>query len=322
MNLFNQIENFLQCAAVGNKPALIVVLGPTASGKSSLCMKIAHAFNGEVINADSRQIYKEMNIGTAKPRIHEQEGIRHHLYDIIYPDSEFTVADYKRLALKTIEDIHRRKCLPILCGGTGLYISAVIENYQLPAIPPQLHLREKYDKILHEQGSEALHKLLAEKDPATANQIHPNNSRYVIRALEINEIGGINKQDRRGENIFNTFLIGIEWPRDILYERINARTEEQIADGLVNEVKTLLIKGYSEKLPSMSSLGYPEIIAYIKGEIALPEAMAMMQQNVRNYAKRQMTWLRRYRDIHWISYNEIGRTNNPAGIGIAADVNK
>jgi tRNA dimethylallyltransferase len=305
MNLLSSIEEFLAANADTGVPSLIVVLGPTASGKSALCLGISHAFNGEIINADSRQIYKDMDIGTDKLPIHKQEGIRHHLYDIVAPNEEFTVADYKRLALKAIYEVHGRKKVPVLCGGTGLYISAVIENYQIPEVPPRPDLRAKYEKFYNENGAEALHRLLKEKDPQTASRIHPNNVRYVIRALEINEIGGSAKQDRRGEPLFNVFLLGIDWPRDLLYERINSRVEEQIGGGMVNEVKTLILKGYSEKLPAMSSMGYPEIIAFIKGEITLEEAVERMKLNVRNYAKRQMTWLRRYSNIHWISHYEL-----------------
>ncbi len=306
MNFLEDIETFLR-AGDTKKPALIVVLGPTASGKTLLSLKLAHLFGGEIVNADSRQIYRGMDIGTDKLPVQKQEGIRHHLYDIVNPDGEFTVAEYKRLALKTIDEIRMRGNVPILCGGTGLYISAVIENYQIPEVPPQPDLREKYEIFFKENGAEALHRLLQEKDPDTAEKIHPNNVRYVIRALEINEFTGTDRRERRGAPIFNVFMIGIDLDRDELYERINRRVDELIGNGLINEVKTLLMKGYSEKLSSMSSLGYPEIISYIKGEISLEEAAEEIKKNTRNYAKRQMTWLRRYHEVHWINRTEVDK---------------
>ena len=299
MTLTSQITEFLESSRKENVPALIVVLGPTASGKSALSLELAHLFNGEIINADSRQIYKEMDIGTDKPSAMQQEGVRHHLYDIVAPNEEFTLADYKRLALKTIDEIHRRGNTPILCGGTGLYISAVIENYQIPHVPPQPDIRQKYEEYYKQNGAEALHSLLKERDPAASENIHPNNVRYVIRALEINELAGDDKQARRGAPLFNVFAVGVERDRDELYDRINRRVDELISKGLVNEVKTLLMKGYNEKLSSMSSLGYPEIISYVKGEMSLPEATEQIKKNTRNYAKRQLTWFRRYRDVDY-----------------------
>jgi tRNA dimethylallyltransferase len=305
MNLLDQIKTFLSAGDNHKMPTLIVVLGPTASGKTRLSLKLAHLFNGEIINADSRQIYRYMDIGTDKLPVQQQEGIRHHLYDIVNPNDEFTVADYKRLAIKTIEEIRQRGKVPILCGGTGLYISAVVENYQIPEVPPQPELREKYENYLKLNGADALHQLLSAKDPSMAEKIHPNNVRYVIRGLEVNEIVGSGIRERRGAPIFNVLMIGIDLDRELLYERINRRVDELVGRGLVNEVKTLLMKGYNEKLSSMSSLGYPEIIAYTKGEITLQDAAEEIKKNTRNYAKRQMTWFRRYHDVHWISGTEV-----------------
>jgi tRNA dimethylallyltransferase len=305
MDILRQIEQFLADSREKNTSPLIVVLGPTASGKSALSLKIANLFGGEIINADSRQIYKSMDIGTDKFSVLKQEGTPHYLYDIVSPDEDFTVVDYMRMAIKTINEIYGRRKIPILCGGTGLYISAVIENYQIPPVPPKSEFRQQYEEYAVQKGPEALHKLLAEKDPQTAARIHPNNVRYVIRALEINDLGGMEKQDRRGAPLFDTFILGIEWDREQLYERINQRVDELVARGLVNEVKTLLMKGYSEKLSSMSSLGYPEIIAYIKGEMSLDQSVEEIKKNTRNYAKRQMTWFRRYRNVHWISSPEV-----------------
>ena len=307
MKILEDISQFLlESEQLGKKP-LIVIMGPTASGKTTLSLKIAGTFNGEIISADSRQVYKYMDIGTAKIPENSMEGIRHHLLDVVSPDVEFTVADFKRHTLKVINEIHLRRKIPILCGGTGLYLNAVIENYQIPQVPPQPDLRKQLAQYYEEHGEIMLHNLLKERDPEAAERIHPNNVRYVIRALEINYVGNHQKKDSKGEQLFNTFTIGIEWPREVLYERINRRVEDQMGSGLLNEVKTMLMKGFNEKLPAMSSLGYLELIAFLKGELTLEQAKEEIKKNTRNYAKRQLTWFRRYKDIYWLDGAELER---------------
>ncbi len=305
MQIFKSIDSFLNnCKEKGKKP-LIAVLGPTASGKTALSIEIAKKFNGEVISADSRQIYKYMDIGTAKVTKTEMQGIKHHLLDVVDPAEEFTLSDFKRHAIKAINEIHSRQKTPVLCGGTGLYFSTVIQNYQIPRIQPQFDLRQELAGFYEQNGAEALHNLLKEKDPAAAEKIHPNNVRYVIRALEINMAGGQKKGENKGEKLFEVFKVGIDWPRDILYERINRRVHEQLDSGLINEVKTLLMRGYNEKLPSMTSLGYPELIEYVKGEASLDQATENIKKNTRNYCKRQLTWFRRESDINWVIGEEV-----------------
>ena len=196
------------------------------------------------------------------------------------------------MAIKSIEEILKRQNLPIIVGGTGLYLNAIIQNYQIPRVPPQFDLRQDLMRYYEQHGADALYKKLVDLDPEAAAKIHPNNVRYVIRALEINLAGETPKIDQKGEPMFEVFSVGIEWPREILYERINKRVDELFERGLVNEVKTLLMKGYDEKLPSMSSLGYQEVIAFLKGQCTLEEAIESVKQNTRNYAKRQLTWLR------------------------------
>lgn len=305
LKMFEKIKYFLDQSKENNEKPIIAVMGPTASGKTALSIKIAKKFNGEVISADSRQVYKYMDIGTAKVRQYEMEGIKHHLLDIIDPAQDFTLSDYKRYAIKAINDILKRQKTPIMCGGTGLYFSSIIQNYEIPQVPPNFGIREKFAKYYKKHGAEALHLLLKEKDPISASKIHPNNVRYVIRALEIASVSGETKKDVVGRPMFSVFKIGIDWPREILYERINKRIDEQMEEGLLNEVKGLLLRGYNEKLPSMSSLGYPELIGYIKGEMSLEPAIELFKKNTRNYCKRQLVWFRREKDILWIKGEDL-----------------
>jgi len=305
MEFFQQLSEFIeQTNAEGKKP-LVVILGPTASGKTGLSLKIAKMFNGEIVSADSRQIYKSMNIGTDKIMPAQQEGIRHHLIDELEPNQEFTVSDFKRMAVKSIEEILRRRNLPILVGGTGLYLNTILQNYQIPRVPPQHDLRSQLQKYYEQYGAEQLFKILQEKDPEAAARIHPNNIRYVIRALEINIAGNEPKVDKKAEPLYEVFSIGIEWSRETLYERINGRVDELVHRGLVNEVKTLLMQGFDEKIPAMSSIGYQEIIQYIRGNCTLEEAVEEIKKNTRNYAKRQLTWFRHYKDVHWLNGEEL-----------------
>jgi len=305
MEIFQQLSEFLdQTAADGKKP-LVVILGPTASGKTAISLRIAKMFNGEIISADSRQIYKFMDIGTDKLLPAERNGIPHHLIDELDPDQEFTVADFKRAALKTIDEILRRRHLPILAGGTGLYLNTVLQNYQIPRVPPQHDLRFQLQKFYEQYGATELFKILQEKDPEAAARIHPNNVRYVIRALEINIAGNTPKVDEKAEPLFEVFSIGIEWPREVLYDRVGIRVDELLNRGLLNEVKTLLMKGYDEKIPAMSSIGYQELIAYIRGKCTLEDAAEEIKKNTRNYAKRQLTWFRHYQNVHWIKGEDL-----------------
>jgi tRNA dimethylallyltransferase len=307
--LFNEIDNFLKTSESDNKKPLIVILGPTASGKTGLSIALAKKYNGEIISVDSRQVYKYMDIGTAKITKEEMQGIKHYLIDIIKPDETFNLADFLQQARYTTNQILMKGKIPFLVGGTGLYISALIENYKIVSANPDFELRKKLEGELKKFGPEYLYNKLQKIDPKSAERIHPNNIRYVFRALEINLTTQKQKKDEKGDEEFAVFKIGIEWPRELLYEKINKRVDEQIDRGLVNEVKTLLEMGYKENMPSMSGIGYKEIIPYIKGECSLDEAKEILKQHNRNYAKRQITWFGRYKDIFWVDYKELDKAS-------------
>lgn len=286
-----KISQFLKSA----KKPLIVILGPTASGKTDISLKLAHKYNGEIISADSRQIYRGMEIGTDVISKKEQKGIPHHLLGITTPDKPISVAEYKDLAIQKIEEIYKRNHIPLLVGGTGLYISAIIDAYNIPKVKPNLKLREKLQKEAAEKGKEFVHKKLQKLDRKAAAKIHPNNLRYVIRAIEIKLAKP--PKSKKTTKPFDVLIIGTNRPRPELYERINRRVDRQIKKGLTDEVKKLLKKGYDERLPAMTSLGVKEIIPYIKGEMPIKECVEILKQNTRRYAKRQMTWFRRYANV-------------------------
>lgn len=304
MDIKSTITEFLEESHVNNKKPLIVILGGTASGKTALSIKIAKEFNGEVISTDSRQVYKYMDIGTAKVTPQEAECIPHYMIDVVEPDEEFNLADFVTKAKLHIADILRRGKLPILAGGTGLYTRAICENFDIPRVPPNPELRAELEEI----DNEELYNKLKELNPQAAEKIHPNNKRYVIRAIEIALFDPQNPS--KSEPEYNVLKFGIEWNRERLYERINTRAANQIEEGLINETKMLIQKGYDLNLPSMSSLGYPEMIKYINGELSLDEALELLQQNTRNYAKRQLTWFRREPNVIWIEGESIGQMSN------------
>jgi len=300
MDLSRSLNSFLKNA----KKPLIVVLGPTASGKTALSLHLAKKHDGEIVSTDSRQIYRGMEIGTDAIHPDQQEGVPHHLIGITNPDKVITLAEYKEMALDTIKKIHSKKKLPILVGGTGLYISAITENYDVPRVKPNTRLREKLQEDARKHGVEYVHQLLMKLDPKAARKIHPNNLRYVIRAIEINKASGENKKDKKAKPQFDVFMVGISWAREKLYERINQRVDNQIKRGLLDEVKALLKKGYAAHLPAMTSLGVKEVIPHLKKKASLIEMVDVLKMNTRRYAKRQMTWFRKYKDAHWLTPQE------------------
>lgn len=280
------------------KIPLIVVAGATASGKTSLAINIAKEFNGEVVSCDSMQIYKYMDIGTAKPTLSEMDGVKHHLIDIITPDVNFSVADYCKLAHEAISDITKRGKLPVLAGGTGLYINSVVNDVEFEESDENPELRKELSEFAEKNGTSALHKILEEIDPVSAEKIHENNIKRVIRAIEVfrttgERLSDHNEKSKEIESRYNPVMMEILWDREKLYERINRRVDIMIDLGLEEETKKLYDMGYTKDLTSMQGIGYKEMFEYFDGVWSFSEAVDKIKQYSRNYAKRQNTWFKK-----------------------------
>jgi len=272
---------------------LVAIVGPTAVGKSQLALFLARLFQGEIVNADSRQVYRYMDIGTAKPSLEERKLVPHHLIDIVNPDEEFNLAIYQDLAYRTIAEIHERGRLPILVGGSGLYVWAVLEGWQIPATPPNHQLRRELESKARAEGCYALYHQLMKIDPLAAKTIDPRNIRRVIRALEVSMKGiPISQLWKKDPPPLSPLIIGLTMERRELYHRIDARVEYMIKLGWVEEVKKLLERGYALNLPSLSSLGYKEIGKYVMGEIDLSTAIQHIKVKTHQFARRQYAWFK------------------------------
>lgn len=286
------------------KPPLLVLVGPTAVGKTQLSISIAKAWNCEILSGDSMQVYRGMDIGTAKIRPEEMEGIPHHFIDIVNPDETFNTADFQRKAADTIAEISSRGKLPFVVGGTGLYIESLIYGYEFSEGGADEAFRKEQQAFLEANGEQALHDRLREVDPASADRLHPNDHRRVIRALEVAHLTGIPQSEhlarQRRESPYRFCLLGLSMDRAKLYRRIEDRIDLMLEDGLVEEVRRLLAAGYGRELPSMQGLGYKEMTAYLAGEMDLDEAVALLKRNTRRFAKRQLSWFRHMKEIAWI----------------------
>jgi len=283
---------------------LIVIVGPTAVGKTAHAIELAQRFDGEIVSADSRQIYRGMDIGTAKPTRQEQARVPHHLIDVVAPDEPYTLANYQAQAYAAIDGILARGKRPFLVGGTGLYVRAVVEGLRIPRVPPNQELRAQ---LALEDGA-ALYERLRALDPDAAARIDPRNVRRTIRALEVCLTTGAKFSDlgRASPPPYSIIQIGLTLPRPELYARIDARVERMMADGLVTEVEALAAQGYDWKLPSMSGLGYREIGEYLRGEATLSEAVANIKRNTRDLVRRQYAWFRlKDERIHWFEHAEV-----------------
>jgi tRNA dimethylallyltransferase len=285
------------------KPQVIVIVGPTASGKTKISIELAKKINGEIVSADSMQIYKDMNIGTAKPTTEEMQGITHYMIGVISPSESFNLAMYKEMAEKCIEEILAKGKTPILVGGTGLYINTLIDGIEFLDFESDLSFRNQLIKKAETEGAEVLHKELEYIDKDAANKIDANNIRRVARALEIYHVTGKTKteldRESKKELKYNYKVYGIKLERDELYNRINLRVDKMIDQGLVNEVRELLDK-YVLSNTALQGLGYKEVIKYLDGTISYDEMTDIVKQETRKYAKRQLTWFRRDKRINWL----------------------
>jgi len=289
------------------KEPLIVILGPTASGKTAVSIELAKRFNGEIVSADSRLLYRGMDIGTAKPTQDEKQSIPHHLIDVADPDEIWSLALYQREAYRIIDDIHKRGKLPLLVGGTGQYIRAIIEGWRIPPQRPDDHLRTVLNHWAEEIGAEGLHEKLKVLDPEAAHHIDYRNVRRTIRALEVIFRTGERFSDLRSRQDcrYNPIILGIEHPRDILYQRIDQRIDLMLSEGLVDEVQRLLDEGYPPDMPNFSAIGYAEIIQYLQGKITLEEAITLIKRNTRVFVRRQANWFKPGDDrIAWVPAGE------------------
>ncbi|MED1823974.1 tRNA (adenosine(37)-N6)-dimethylallyltransferase MiaA [Brevibacillus agri] len=289
------------------KEKLVVIIGPTAVGKTQLSLDLAQQFNGEIISGDSMQVYRGMDIGTAKAESAELALVPHHLIDIKNPDEEYSVALFQESATRLITEINQRERLPFIVGGTGLYIESVTHRFQFSQAAQDPELRERLQRLADAEGVEALHARLADVDPITAQRLHPNDVKRVIRALEIYESTGYKMSDfqlRAQHSPYDLVMIGLTMERAVLYERINRRVELMIEAGLVEEVRGLLDKGYDASMVSMQGLGYKELIPYLYGEITLEKAINDIQQRTRHFAKRQLSWFRRIPEVQWFDMTD------------------
>ena len=288
-----------------DKSKVIVICGPTASGKTKLSIELAKKLNGEIVSADSMQIYKDMTIGTAKPTKEEMQGIKHYLIDFVSPDTRYNVAEYKKDAINAIDEIIAKGKTPIVVGGTGLYVNSLIYEIDYPEIELDLNYRKKIEKIAEHEGLDRLYEMAVKVDKQAMQKISSNDKKRICRVLEIYHATGKTKtqmeiESRLREPKYNYLVFGINMDRDKLYDRINRRVDIMIKDGLIDEVKAVLDK-YNDFPTAMQGLGYKEVAEYLNGETTKDDMIEKIKMETRRYAKRQLTWFRRYEDIVWIN---------------------
>lgn len=296
-----------------NKKPLLILTGPTAVGKTETSIRLAKAINGEIISADSMQVYRGMDIGTAKIKPEEMQGVPHYLVNELNPDEEFNVMIFKKKAKQYMEDIYRRGKIPLLVGGTGFYIQSVLYDIAFTENQEQDGFREEMESFVQKYGVEALHERLQKVDCESANQIHPNNIKRVIRALEYHHFTGQkfsthNETERQKQSPYRFLYVVLHLPRQQLYERINRRVDIMMEEGLVEEVRQLLEQGCSKDLVSMQGLGYKELVPYLEQQCSLEEAVYRIKRDTRHFAKRQMTWFRRERDVTMLDKDTFDST--------------
>lgn len=294
---------------MNNRP-LIILTGPTAVGKTALSIGLAKAVDGEIISADSMQVYRKMNIGTAKIQQSEMQGVRHHLIDILDPGEDFNVVLFKKYALEAMKDIYSRGKIPVVVGGTGFYIQALLYDINFEDNDNDMSYREELQTLSAEHGNSYIHDMLAGVDPESAEKIHENNVKRVIRALEFYKKTGMkiskhNEAESQKESPYNFEYFVLNDDRQKLYDRIDRRIDIMLADGLLDEVRSLVDEGYSRDLVSMQGLGYKEMIDYIQERYTLDEAVYTLKRDTRHFAKRQVTWFKREKQVTWVNKNEF-----------------
>ena len=292
------------------KRPLIILTGPTAVGKTKASIGLAKAVGGEIISADSMQVYKGMNIGSAKITPDEMQGVPHYLVDVLEPDEDFNVAVFQQMAKEAMNKIYKNGHIPIIVGGTGFYIQALLYDIDFTECEEDDSYRKELEQFAAEHGADALHEILKEKDPASAEKIHANNVKRVIRALEFyhqtgKRISEHNEEESRKESAYNSLYFVLNDERNKLYDRIDKRVDSMVKEGLVEEVTLLHGRGYTRDMTSMQGLGYKEILAYLDGECSLEEAVYLIKRDTRHFAKRQLTWFRREREVIWLQKNEM-----------------
>jgi len=288
---------------------VIFIIGPTAAGKSDLALKLAKKLGGEIISADSMQVYRGMDIGTAKPSREELKEVKHYLIDSIMPDEPWSVSDFIDNVRDLTKMIVKKSKIPIIVGGTGLYINSLLEGYSFPVIRKDEKIRRMLEEEAGLYGSAMLHERLKDIDRTAAENIHPNDKKRIIRALEVYEITGkpISKLREKGKSVlpYPAVLIGLKMDREKLYKRIDSRIDGMLERGLIEEVRKLIKKGYDRSFTSMEAIGYKEVIGYIRGECSYDEMAEKLKRNTRNFAKRQMTWFKRFKNVEWFDVEKL-----------------
>lgn len=297
-----------------NKPKIIVICGPTGSGKTKLSIELAKKINGEIISADSMQIYKDMNIGTAKVSFEEMQGIKHYLIDIVSPDKRYSVADFKKDANFAIEKILEKNKIPIIVGGTGLYVDSLVNGIEYNEIKTDLEYRKKLEEIAQKEGLKKIYNEALKIDKEATEKISPNDKKRIFRVLELYKSTGKTKteieiESRKNEVKYDFFIFGITMDRQILYNRINSRVDKMIEEGLINEVKNLLEK-YKKFPTAMQGLGYKEVKEYLEGNCTKEEMIEKVKMETRRYAKRQITWFKRNKNIIWLNMQDSNMLEN------------
>lgn len=294
---------------------LIILTGPTAVGKTKASIGLSKAIGGEIISADSMQVYRHMDIGSAKITKEEMQGVPHHLIDVLEPDEEFHVVKFQQMAKKAMDEIYAKGKIPVVVGGTGFYIQALLYDIDFDEQETDSAYREYLEEIAKEKGAQYLHDMLKEVDSKAAQEIHMNNVKRVIRALEFykqtgEKISEHNEKERQKESPYNFVYIVLNDDREKLYQRIDQRVDEMIKKGLVKEVESLKTKGYTKNMVSMQGLGYKEILSYLEGELSLEDAVYILKRDTRHFAKRQLTWFKREKDVIWLEKQKFDYDEN------------